>query len=120
MISIKSHLTLFHLMNDMASLLFLMLILVNEFVRGDIAILDRHNKSIELLIDYKITYTPTIPDEGLFGALIIAEPPDACIPIKSAPNSSINWFVLAYRSSFKLRARIAKKFSMLLRLVSKR
>ncbi|KPM05119.1 E3 ubiquitin-protein ligase RNF13-like protein [Sarcoptes scabiei] len=78
-----------------------MLILVNEFVRGDIAILDRHNKSIELLIDYKITYTPTIPDEGLFGALIIAEPPDACIPIKSAPNSSINWFVLAYRSSFK-------------------
>lgn len=67
---------------------------------GDIAVLNSENRSVELIPDYKITYTPSIPDEGIFGYLTLAFPPDACSPIRPPPKdiASVNWFVLAYRS----------------------
>lgn len=80
------------------------------------------NKSVELFLDYKITYTPTIPDHGLVvslplvflfsnstnlylflqGYLVRASPTDACSPIAPPPTNKSDktvWFVLADRSS---------------------
>ncbi|KAH9505940.1 E3 ubiquitin-protein ligase rnf13 [Dermatophagoides farinae] len=75
---------------------------IRSFIVADIAVLDSQNKSVELFIDYKITYTPPISEDGIYGALTFASPSDACAPISpppSHPNLTINWFVLAYRSS---------------------
>ncbi|XP_027196584.1 E3 ubiquitin-protein ligase RNF13-like [Dermatophagoides pteronyssinus] len=82
-----------------------MLAQVQSFILADIAVLDSQNKSVELFIDYKISYTPPIPEDGIYGALTLASPLDACGPISTPPsstdqlNQTINWFVLAYRSS---------------------
>ncbi|OTF81254.1 E3 ubiquitin-protein ligase RNF13-like protein [Euroglyphus maynei] len=53
-----------------------------------------------------ISYTPPIPEDGIYGALTLASPMDACGPINQPPSSSnnhnttiVNWFVLAWRSS---------------------
>ncbi|KAJ6218102.1 hypothetical protein RDWZM_009259 [Blomia tropicalis] len=79
--------------------LFILCILTSTLVNADIAVLTPDNKSVELFIDYKITYTPSIPDSGIIGLLVRAKPNDACSKLEPPIDTKHNWFVLADRSS---------------------
>lgn len=79
----------------------ILLISLARFTYADIAVLNPENKSVELFIDYKIVYTPAIPENGMIGFLIRAHPSDACSKLDPPPPSNHtfqNWFVLADRT----------------------
>jgi len=92
------------------------LILISSFVivSSDVRVERADDTHGEYLVKYKFMlakYSPELPEEGLVGFLVVAEPSNACTPLQPPPemkdsnNSVIHWVVLIdswpVKSTFK-------------------
>lgn len=74
----------------------LLLTIITQPAKADIVIISPSNRTAEIYDNAELAFG-AIPLEGITGKIVLAEPEDACTPIKKAPDTQDTWFLLAKR-----------------------
>jgi E3 ubiquitin-protein ligase RNF13 len=67
-----------------------------QVARAEIVIISPSNRTTEIYDNAELAFG-SVPLEGITGKIVLAEPEDACTPIKKAPDAQETWFLLARR-----------------------
>uniref|UniRef100_A0A6G1S642 E3 ubiquitin-protein ligase RNF13 n=1 Tax=Aceria tosichella TaxID=561515 RepID=A0A6G1S642_9ACAR len=73
-----------------------LLLTIIQPAQADIVIISPSNRTTEIYDNAELAFG-IVPLEGITGKIVLAEPEDACKPIKKAPDTQETWFLLARR-----------------------
>lgn len=82
-------------------------------VQSEVIVKNDKNETVHIIFDVSLPSSSAVPDEGLYGKLVLADPEDACSPIKQVPanTSTVPWIALIrrYPCTFPTKVRLVSQ-----------